>query len=93
MFGRITFILFLSMIVQRVAAQTTDPFEQFKRQREQEFNSFEKDYKRGLDSLREAQNRDFALLLEGKWSEREVEKAPPVLEKLKPEIPPAVEDE
>jgi len=74
-------------------AQTTDPYEEFKRKREQEMKVFEQDYKRGLDSLRDAQNRDFALLLEGKWSEREVEKAPPVLEKPKPDIPPAVEDE
>ena len=75
------------------AAQTTDSFEEFKRKREQEMISFEKDYKRGLDSLREAQNRDFALLLAGKWSEREVAEAPPVLEKPKPETPPTVADE
>ena len=81
------------MIAASSMAQTTDPFEEFKRKREQEMNSFEDDYKRGLDSLREAQNRDFALLLAGKWSEREVAKAPPVLDKPKPEIPPSVEEE
>ncbi len=81
------------MIAASSIAQTTDPFEEFKRKREQEMKSFEQDYKRGMDSLRDAQNRDFALLLAGKWSEREVAKAPPVLEKPKPEIPPAVEEE
>jgi hypothetical protein len=74
-------------------AQTTDSFEDFKRKREQEMSSFETEYKKGLDSLREAQNRDFALLLAGKWIEREVTEAPPVLEKPKPETPPMVEDE
>ncbi len=87
-------LVFLCMLMGVVCiGQTTDPFEEFKRKREQEMNSFEKDYKRGLDSLREAQNRDFALLLAGKWSEREVAKAPPVLDKPKPEIPPTVEEE
>ena len=87
-------LVFLCMLLGAVCiGQTTDPFEEFKRKREQEMNSFEKDYKRGLDSLREAQNRDFALLLAGKWSEREVAKAPPVLDKPKPEIPPTVEEE
>ena len=74
-------------------AQTTDPFEEFKRKREQEMKSFESDYKRGLDSLREAQNRDFALMLAGKWSEREVATAPPIHELPKPEIPPSVDEE
>lgn len=81
------------MIAGSSAAQTTDSFEEFKRKREQEMSSFETDYKRGLDSLREAQNRDFALLLAGKWTEREVAEAPPVLEKPKPETPPTVADE
>jgi hypothetical protein len=81
------------MIAVSSVAQTTDSFEEFKRKREQEMNSFEDDYKRGLDSLREAQNRDFALLLAGKWIEREVTEAPPVLEKPKPETPPTVPDE
>ena len=81
------------MIAASSMAQTTDSFEEFKRKREQEMNSFEDDYKRGLDSLREAQNRDFALLLAGKWTEREVAEAPPVLEKPKPETPPTVADE
>ena len=75
-------------------AQVTDPaFEAFKRKREQEMSSFETEYKKGLDSLREAQNRDFALLLAGKWIEREVTEAPPVLEKPKPETPPTIADE
>jgi outer membrane biosynthesis protein TonB len=74
-------------------AQTTDSFEAFKRKREQEMSSFETEYKKGLDSLREAQNRDFALLLAGKWIEREVTEAPPVLEKPKPETPPMVTEE
>jgi hypothetical protein len=81
------------MMVHAAVAQTTNSFEEFKRSREQEMSSFEADYKRGLDSLREAQNRDFALLLSGKWSEREVAKTPPVLEKPKPDIPPIVEDD
>ena len=74
-------------------AQTTDPFEEFKRKREQEVKTFEQDYKRGLDSLREAQNRDFALLLAGKWTEREVANTPPVMDKPKPEMPPTVTEE
>ena len=37
------------MIAASSMAQTTDSFEEFKRKREQEMNSFEDDYKRGLD--------------------------------------------
>ena len=81
------------MIAGASAAQTTDSFEEFKRKREQEMNSFEDDYKRGLDSLREAQNRDFALLLAGKWIEREVANTPTVMDKPKPEVPPTVTEE
>lgn len=90
---RLFFVMGCLLVASISVAQTTDSFEEFKRKREQEMNSFEDDYKRGLDSLREAQNRDFALLLAGKWSEREVSKAPPVLAKPKPENPPAVEEE
>lgn len=88
---RLVAFVFICMMKDSLA-QTTDPFEEFKRKKEQEMNSFEADYKRGLDSLREAQNRDFALILGGKWSEREVSKAPSVIEIPKPEIPPAVEE-
>ncbi len=75
-------------------AQTTDPaFEAFKRKREAELSQFKTEYNKGLDSLRDAQNRDFALLLAGKWIEREVVETPPVMEKPKPEVPPSVADE
>jgi hypothetical protein len=90
---RLICIVVFIVINITVFSQTTNSFEEFKRKREQEISSFEKDYKRGMDSLREAQNRDFALLLAGKWIEREVTEAPPVLEKPKPETPPTVVDE
>lgn len=75
-------------------AQTTDPaFDAFKRKREEELSQFKSEYNRGLDSLREAQNRDFALLLSGKWIEREVASTPPAMETPKPAVPPTLREE
>jgi hypothetical protein len=75
-------------------AQTTDPaFEAFKHQREAELSLFKTEYNKGLDSLRDAQNRDFTLLLAGRWIEREVAETPPVMEKPKPDVPPSVTEE
>jgi hypothetical protein len=69
-------------------AQIEDPYEAFKRKREQEMKQFESAQQRSLDSLRDAQNRDFALLLEGKWIERTIDKTPEILEAPKPVAPP-----
>lgn len=84
------FVIYLSIIstTLQVSAQTEDPYEAFRKKREQEMQQFKAQQERSLDSLREAQNRDFALLLEGKWIERTVDKSPKALERPKPETPP-----
>lgn len=79
----------LALLTHSIAfAQTEDAYEAFKRKREQEMQQFQTAQQHALDSLRDAQNREFGLLLEGKWSERKVGETPKAIEKPKPVDPP-----
>lgn len=63
-------------------------FEEFKRQRQQEMQRFGDDYRRGLDSLREARDKAFARMLQGDWTSEELFERPVVDATPKPDLPP-----